>query len=117
MDWKNFLAKLRQKPAEEKTVILWTAVIVCMAVIFVFWLVSLNFSLKESLGQKENNPTVSLEAASEIKKLKNDLPTLWQSLTAGLSDILNFKNPEIKYESDNPAASVENPSQEILPVE
>jgi|GEM_PF-2015516 len=115
MNWENFLAKLRQKPAEQKTAILWTAVIACMAVIFVFWLVSLDSSLKENLSKKENQTADISAAASEIDKLKKDLPTLWQSLTAGISEI--FSDQEIKYKAESSPAPVENNFQELLPVE
>lgn len=117
MNWKNFLAKLRQKPAEQKTAILWTAVISCMSVIFVFWLVSLNYSIKENLSQKENDSSGEMEVASELEKLRKDLPTLWQSLSAGVSEIFNSNDRKMNYETTSSPIPAENDFQEILPVE
>lgn len=117
MALKNFLEKLRQRPEEQKTIILWAAVIVCMTAIFVFWLISLNYSIRESLSKEKETSSAASQTINKIEEFKKDLPTLWQSLTAGLSSILNFGKQEIQYAPENQNGSGEVLPKEKLPIE
>ena len=117
MAWKDFLEKLRQRPEEQKTIILWAAVIVCMTVIFVFWLISLNSSIRESLNKQQETSSAASQAMNKIDELKKDLPTLWQSLTAGFSSVLNLGKQEIQYVPENQSNSPEVSPEKKLPIE
>ncbi len=114
MAWENFLEKLRKRPETEKTAILWAAVVFCLIIIFIIWLWSFNSTIKASLKNPIEQPS---QIMGQIDEMKKDLPTLWQSLGAGISNLLNLGRQEVKYLPENQSVSPDNLPTEALPIE
>ena len=94
----DFIEKLQKKPRYIRFQIMWATVVVCMAVIFVFWLWSL--SKEMDLNNKQAQKEVAWGEWSQIKK---DLPSLWQSLGAGIGNVFESIKEELK--NSEPAES------------
>ncbi len=111
----DFIEKLQKKPRHVRIQIMWAGVTVGTAVVFVFWLWSLAILLSQSqkAGQEEEKV---LQSLGEIKK---EVPGLWQSLSAGISNVIDTAKEELN-SSPSPTSSVSPGSQpgiERLPIE
>jgi Na+-transporting methylmalonyl-CoA/oxaloacetate decarboxylase gamma subunit len=77
----DFLEKLQKKPRPVRVMIMWTGVAVFMTFLFIFWVwtLGMNQSVEKNISQEQG--TKSLD------EMTKQIPTLWQSLKAGIGDI------------------------------
>ncbi len=81
----DFVEKLQKKPRYVRVQIMWLVVGVCMIFIFLGWLWSLT-----ALNTKIISPTdESKSSQGGWQQFKQDVPTLWSSLSAGIGNIFN----------------------------
>ena len=94
---------------------MWAGVTVGAAIIFVFWLWSLTVLLSQS--PKANNEND--KALQGLKEIKKEMPGLWQSLSAGISNVIDAAKTDLNSSpSFSPSASQANqPAIERLPIE
>lgn len=94
---------------------MWAGVTVGAAIIFVFWLWSLTVLLSQS-PKANNESDKALQGLSEIKK---EMPGLWQSLSAGISNVINTLKDDLNNSpsSSPPASQANQPAIEKLPIE
>jgi hypothetical protein len=80
----DLIEKIQKKPRHVRIQIMWLVVGVCMIFIFFgwFWSLSLNMKIITPTGEAKN----SQESWQQIKQ---DIPTLWSSLSAGISNVLD----------------------------
>jgi hypothetical protein len=90
---------------------MWGGVAFCMIFVLGFWFWSLNDLLMAKNTQSSDDKKI-MQGLDQVKK---DVPTLWGSLGAGISNIVNSVNSP--NESNSPTASEETPSGEKLPIE
>jgi len=113
----SFIEKLRQKPRYVRVQIMWVSVTVCMTAIFGLWVWSLERDMK-AVAQSGSTQS-SLQGFTELKQ---DLPTLWQSLGSGIGGVFNSIKDQLNSQSSpSPSESIEpsaTPSgqPEMLPV-
>lgn len=113
----DFIEKLRKKPRYVRVQIMWAVVIVCMLFILIGWLWSLGNTMNLATTQSQEQKNV-------VDNLK-DIPSLWQSLSAGVSNVFNSFNETINKLQSSPSAtpsttSAATPSElpkEVLPTE
>lgn len=123
MSFIDFIEKLRKKPRFVRVQIMWVTVAVCMIVIFSVWLWSLNSDLK-NLG---NQPAPKNSFFGSLAQIGSDVPSLWQSLGAGIGNVFNSAKDFLKNDpvEITPAPSImptgirENSAapEETLPIE
>jgi len=106
MSLSDFLEKLQNKPRPVRVFILWTSVAVCMTVLLVFWV----GSLEPNQGQTQINDQAKSREFESLTSIKKEIPTLWQGLKAGIGNLFKSEpdysqdrqtQPDIKIESDN----------------
>ena len=81
----EYIENLQRKPRHVRLQIMWVGSILGAAVIFVFWLWSLSFSL----AQAPVNDKGGDQALQSLKEIKEEMPGLWQSLSAGISEVIS----------------------------
>ncbi len=81
MSLTDQLANLQSKPRHVRVKIMWLAAVLGSFLIAGLWLLSLNKTLTKT--QPDDTKTV----VQEINQLKQDLPSLWSSLGAGLRNV------------------------------
>ena len=117
MSFLDFIEKLRKKPRYVRVQIMWLVVGLCMVIIFAAWLWSLDSQIKLSANQTSKEKGI-LESWGEFKK---DIPSLWQSLGAGISNLFKSVEEELKNsapaESVMPSATEPAPPSQMLPAE
>lgn len=121
MSFINFIEKLRKKPRFVRVQIMWVTVVMCMIVIFFVWFWSLNNDLKTA----GNPPVPQKDLFGNLTQVKEDIPSLWQNLSAGIGNVFNstkelLKNAPVEITpSPSPSGNFENSagSMEKLPVE
>ena len=88
-----------------------------MILIFTFWIWSLNLSMSVATDKKAD--AAQEKFFENWNQLKEDAPTLWQSLGAGISNIINTAKDDLNSSpNSSPPASQENkPAIENLPME
>jgi len=109
----DFIEKLQKKPRHVRVQIMWVAVAVCMIFIFVFWV----WSLPKLSQPDEKSAAEQEKIIDNLKQLKNDVPTLWQSLGAGIGSIFESVKQGLENQPSNSSSAPQNPVQERLPVE
>ena len=82
MAFIDFIEKLQKKPRQTRVKIMWVTVTICMAFIFVVWFWSLSNEMQTSALQPK-----AADSLAGLDQMKQDLPSLWQSLGAGISGI------------------------------
>lgn len=93
---------------------MWFGAIVGMVIIFVFWLWSLSVLFSQS-SKNENENSKPSQGLSELKK---EIPGLWQSLSAGVSNVISTAKEDLKNnDAATPSASPEEQQVEMLPIE
>lgn len=118
MSLVDFIIKLQKQPKYIRTQIKWVGVTIFMVILFSFWLWSLGTAVS---GQAKNKP--SDKGLESLDQLKNDLPTLWQSLGAGIGNIWGSIEQDLSNQSiDSGQESVSSspsssPSLDRLPIE
>lgn len=122
MGFLDFIQRLQQKPRHIKVQIMWAVVIVCMVIIFIGWVWSLGGEMKSTGSQASKEKGVP-EGWGELKK---DIPSLWQSLGAGIGNIFETAKEKVNDLKSLSATSSEiiieknsssQPPAEMLPVE
>jgi len=112
----DFIENLQRKPRHVRIQIMWVGTTLGAIIIFGFWLWSLTGLLTQSPKANEQN-NKALQSLGEIKK---EVPGLWQSLNAGISNVINTAKEEMN-SSPSPAPSISPDSQagqaERLPIQ
>jgi len=90
---------------------MWVGTILGAIIIFGFWLWSLSVLLAESSANSRND-----KALQSLSEIKNEIPGLWQSLSAGISNVINTAKEELN-SSPSPAAPGSQLEIEKLPIE
>ena len=93
----DFIEKLQKKPRHVRFQIMWAVVIVCMVFILIGWLWSLGNTINLATTQSQ-------EQKSVVDNLK-DIPSLWQSLSAGVGNIFNSFNEAINNSQPSPSST------------
>ena len=118
MSLADFIEKLQKKPRYVKVQIMWVVVTVCMVIIFAAWVWSLtNIGTKATASQSQE----TADTLGQLGQIKQDIPSLWQSLGAGISNVFESAKEQLNNvtssESTTPSATpVEAPAQ-TLPTE
>ena len=113
----SFIEKLRQKPRYVRVQILWVSVIICMTLIFGLWL----WTLKNEMNSVAQS-SAAQNSLQGFTQLKQDLPTLWQSLGSGVGSVINSIKDQVSSQSSpTPSVSAEPGSAtsgepEMLPI-
>lgn len=108
MSLSDFLGKLQNKPRPVRVLIMWIGVITCMAGFFVLWIVTSDFNADNQKIAVPNGNEIGtgIKSFSEIKK---EVPTLWQTLSAGISDL--FKSAEGQPQSQSDRQNLSSKSE------
>ena len=112
----DFIENLQRKPRHVRIQIMWVGTTLGAIIIFGFWLWSLTGLLTQSPKANEQN-NKALQSLGEIKK---EVPGLWQSLNAGISNVINTAKEEMNSSpSATPLASPESQAgqAERLPIQ
>jgi len=72
----DFLKNLQNKPEPAKKLIMWTGVVLIMAVIFIGWLTT--FSFDASLPREDE----------KTAQLKKNVPSIWKSLKSQVNTLM-----------------------------
>lgn len=72
VNFKNYLASVRQKPLHQRVVIMWTGVTICSVIILIGWIWWMGRNVKIV---QNNNPIVASSTAEQIQTLKDSLGT------------------------------------------
>ena len=84
MNLVDFIKKLQRQPRAVRVQIMWLGSIFGIAIIFSLWV----WSLGGLLSTQNTAKTASDQQLTDnFNQVKQDLPTLWQSLTAGIGDV------------------------------
>jgi predicted PurR-regulated permease PerM len=89
----EFIEKLQEKPKNERKRIMWFSVVVCMLLIFVFWVFALKTELKNNTGA----PVVPQEVTDSVKQVQNQLPAVksnLQNMKAGINSLFEGQSGE-----------------------
>lgn len=93
----DFLEKLQDKPKHVRQQILWVAVFVCMLAIFIFWVYSLKFSLRDSAKEAAKIDLISNEAIDSAKKMQEEWQATKKEIKSNLPSVFegqeNQENP------------------------
>ncbi len=89
MSLSDFIANLQNKPRHIRVASLWVSVGICMIAIFSIWIFSLGINSAEQPSEISSTENESSPASPD---LKNDIPSLWQSLKASVSEIFQSDN-------------------------
>jgi len=107
----DFIEKLQRKPRHIRIQIMWVGTILGAMVIFAFWLWSLTGLLARSQSSKTDQ--ANDKALQNLNEMKNEMPGLWQSLSAGISNVINTAKQDLN-NSPSPTASVSPDSQSVI---
>lgn len=107
MSLLDFIEKLRQKPRYVRVQITWAVTIVCMAVIFVLWVWSLGNDIAKTSAQNQQSGILD-----NLKEAKEDLPSLWQSLTAGIGNVVDSVKEGVNDLKSEQSTSTESAASE-----
>ena len=108
----DFIGKLQQKPRYVRLQIMWGGVIFCMFFVVSFWLWSLN-DLLLAKNMQGNDDKKIIQGLDQVKK---DVPSLWGSLGAGISNVVDSINSPAS-ESASPSPDEETVITDKLPIE
>ena len=108
----DFIEKLQKKPRYVRVQVMWVAVAVCMFFIFALWLWSLG-NLNTSMTKSTDEEKIS----GTIEQFKKDVPTLWQSLGAGIGGVFESVKQGLENQPANSSPVPQEPGPERLPIE
>lgn len=114
----EYIENLQRKPRHVRLQIMWVGSVLGAAVIFIFWL----WSLTSLLAQPSKTNNGSDKVLQSLNEIKQEAPGLWQSLSAGISEVINTAKSELN-SSPTPAQdnlSNQNNQPEViekLPIE
>ncbi|MDD5589726.1 MAG: hypothetical protein PHQ47_00955 [Candidatus Portnoybacteria bacterium] len=86
----KFIENLQNKPKHVRIFILWVSVAVSAVFILGFWLFSLDLRIQN------HSQTEVAENKNQLQEIKKNIPTLWQTLKAGISGIFEDATEEEK---------------------
>ena len=113
MSFLDFIEKLQKKPRYVRVQIMWAVVIVCMLFILIGWL--------WSLGNTMNLATTQSQEQKSVMENLKDIPSLWQSLSAGVGNVFNSFNEAINNSQTSPlstpSATPTTLPEDVLPTE
>jgi len=110
----DFIETLQRKPRYVRIQIMWLGVILSSLVILAFWFWSLTVFLAEASKTNVASDT-SLQKLNEFKK---EAPGLWQSLSAGIGNIIDMAKTDINSNSAaTPSVSPVESQADQLPIE
>ncbi len=112
MDLGDFIEKLQKKPQSIRVKIMWLGVVVGTTIFFVLWLWSLKTNV---VSLSEKNKESSSVFSENWQKVKEDIPTLWQSLGAGIGNVFDSLVNEENIEQSPTQSSYQPESK--LPLE
>lgn len=95
---------------------MWAATAVCMIFIVAFWLRSLN-NLNARFSQTISGQE---EIGDTLKQFKEDVPTLWQSLSAGIGGVLDLTKEKMQSQPSETTSSdstIQETPEGKLPIE
>jgi hypothetical protein len=78
-----------------------------MTIVLGFWFVSFNSRIQ---GNRQKTEVAQDQTGGQLQEIKKDIPTVWQTLKAGISGI--FENV-LKEEEKNSEIETETPSVEF----
>jgi len=117
MSLSDYLGNLQNKSRHVKVVILWTGTVIFMTILFIFWIMTIGIGPAE-----QNSAADQPQSPDPFAEVKQEVPSLWQSLKAGISQIFESSNDNQTGQSDNqpsqPKIEIETPGtqgQEIVP--
>lgn len=84
MSLVGFIEKLQKKPRYIRVQIMWAGAIIGAIIIFAFWLWSLTALLAQSTKPEQKKDNV----AQSFDEVKKEMPGLWESLSAGISNVV-----------------------------
>src|SRR4030042_2930432 len=103
----KIIEKLQNKPRHIRVVIMWLAVSVSMAFLIFIWVWSFDAETKKEVVQKN---IIQDQPTSEFKNQVNQIPTLWQSLKAGIGNLFESEYIQENRNSTNSVQSEISPS-------
>jgi len=118
MGLSDFVEKLQNKPKRTRVLILWAGTAIFMTILFVLWAWNFNLGIQE---QSQAGLAASGEGAKAVSDAKDGIPSLWQSLKAGVQSILESESvsqrqvgpststSEASDNSAQPKIEIENP--------
>jgi len=114
MSLVDFIIKLQKQPKYIRTQIKWEGVTIFMVILLAFWL----WSLGSAVGSQAKNKS-SDKGLESLGQLKNDIPTLWQSLGAGIGNIWGSIEQDLTNQSTDSGQESASPSpfSDRLPIE
>lgn len=114
MSLVDFITKLQKQPRYIKAQIKWLGVAVFMVILFSCWLWSMSNVFSSSQNKKEQSD----KGLEGLGQLKSDIPTLWQSLGAGIGSVMDTVQGDLNtISSPSPTVSPDESSIDRLPVD
>lgn len=111
MSLVDFITKLQKQPKYVKTQIKWAGVTILMVILFSFWLWSLGSAVSDRSASQSSD-----RGLDSLVQIKEDIPTLWQSLGAGIGNLWSSAEQELEGLPAGQSAAPSS-SQDRLPVE
>jgi len=108
----DFIEKLQQKPRHVRVQIMWVSVIVCMTAIFGLWLWSLQNDMTSVARSAQTQ-----NGYQNLTQLKQDLPSLWQSLGAGVGNVFNSIQDQLNSQPSSQPSPASSSSPQASPSE
>ena len=109
----SFIEKLQKKPRYVRIQIMWAGVILSSFIVTAFWLWSLSVSLAESAKA----PVSGGESLQKLNNIRKDVPSLWQSLSAGVGNIVDTAKTDLNNSAPTSTPSPEAQRTDKLPIE
>ena len=107
MSLVNLIENLRSKPRHVRVRIMWVGAVLGAGVLFSFWV----WSLGQTISQARQNTAENNQLGQGLEQFKKDVPTLWQSLGAGIGNVVSTVKDQINKAPDaSPAATFEQSS-------
>jgi hypothetical protein len=101
MSFSDYLAKIQNQPRHVRVLIMWVGVAIFMTLFLILWVATLDSGQENKTLVSENQFLSQSQTFSEIK---DQAPSFWQSLKAGITDLLNSAS---KSETSQPKVEVQ----------
>jgi len=111
MNLSDFLEKIQNKPRPVRVAIMWVGVAISMTLFLILWAAMAEFGQSNENLASENQFS---EQAWSFSEVKEEIPSLWQSLRAsvsGLFESLDEVEPKVQIEG----GSRENSNNIVAP--
>ena len=114
MSLVDFITKLQKQPKYIKTQIKWLGVAVFMVILLSCWL----WSLSNAFSSRQSDKEQTDKGLDGLGQLKEDIPSLWQSLGAGIGSVVDTVQGDLNtISSPSPTASPDGSSSDRLPID